>query len=375
MIELGVAFLSYFIVFPFVPKKYLRYYFFIVSITLAMLAFFVVPDSSMDLYRYYDIINYYKEFTVKNINFILEFEPLSILYFFFISRLPDERIFSFINIFIIYGFSTDLIYKHAKRYDLSKNAILISFIFLLFSVSFYLVVSTVRSALVFVLFIYFLYLELVEKKYTRFCWFIYILLCLFHSSAFFLLIIRILLPLKKKIPEKIIVFFTFIWMAFIPLMVNILEKFKFSIFQRLLLKTNNYVGNLYQISDIYVCILEVVGFSIVYFFFLNKHKKDYKELNDFFLFINLLVAFTMGSFFITDIFKRFSMYLSFVAPLIVLMLFKYKKHRVANNNQVYLIKREKILQYMEIFIVLILAIISALFYFLIHYKNLFFLFS
>ncbi|SDP40713.1 EpsG family protein [Eubacterium maltosivorans] len=374
MVELGVAFLSYFIVFQFVPKKYLRYYFFIVSITLAMLAFYVIPDSSMDLYRYYDIISYYKEFTIKNIKFILEFEPLSILYFFFVSRLPDERIFSFINIFIIYGLSTNLIYKHAIRYELSKNAILISFMFLLFSVSFYLVVSTVRSALVFVVFIYFSYLELVEKKYTKLCWIIYVMLCLFHSSSFFLLIIRILLLLKKKIPGKIIVFFTLVWMAFIPLIVNILAKLNFSIFQRLLLKTSNYVGNLYQISDVYVCILEIVGFAVVYSLFLNKYKKDYKELDDFFLFINLLVAFTMGSFFITDIFKRFSMYLSFVAPLIVLMLFKYKKYS-KDNSEIYVLKKEQVLQYMEIFTVLIIAIVSAVFYFLVHYKNLVFLFN
>ena len=123
-----VIFLSYiflFVISFLFTRKKINIYFFIVSLTFGIIAFFFVPDVSFDLYRHYAIIDIFRQYGWNMGVSNSEFPSLIIAngFLYLISFLPTKGFLPAITAFVTYYLLLNIIYKVAIRYDLAKKDI------------------------------------------------------------------------------------------------------------------------------------------------------------------------------------------------------------------------------------------------------------
>ncbi len=168
-----------------------KLYIFLLAVGLAILAYHmdVLPESDLanhhgwiDLFRRNEISSSYS-FSRSNIG--------SFLYFWLISFLPDNNYFQAISVFICYILMFSLAYQVCKDNDAPKSVFWVCIAAILTAYNFYMMANCIRYWLVFSVFFYLLYNELVRKKSKLLIWAGYILLIFFHYGALLLVAARI----------------------------------------------------------------------------------------------------------------------------------------------------------------------------------------
>ena len=198
------------IICPIVPRKYYRWFGFAVSIALAYCAFHVEAYKASDLYRHFGEIDLY-----RTVGYDLLIEDLAemrnpltnILYYLF-SLIDDSRWFPTVIIFVIYQLIFSLINKVAEDEDLTQNQVTACTVFALINFSFYFAIYAVRMWLVFAIFAYTLYVEVIRKKNVVLCWAVYFALIFFHYAALFLLLARLIAFFIMNPPTTVVRLFS-----------------------------------------------------------------------------------------------------------------------------------------------------------------------
>ena len=224
LLFLFVVYFALFTVFPLLRRKtYLIYSIAFIAV-LSWLSFNVNTNPAWDVYRHLETIKLYKH---VGINWVLEnrmdLNPLTHLYF-YLFTFTDGRYFPATTVFITYFIPFYLVYKSANRYNLSQTNVFIITFFLVSNLNYLLVVSNCRLYLLYALFAYFIYMELVETKFKIASWIFYFLAPFFHYGILPLICCRLILLFRKRyiVSDSVIIAILLLlsigYMYFLPLL-------------------------------------------------------------------------------------------------------------------------------------------------------------
>ncbi len=195
LLFLGLAVLN-----PLLTKKHYKLYLFLTVCACSALAFFVVPTPNMDLHRYINVMDLYREVGFR---WVLQNDmhsnPLASLFFLAVSQLEDDRFLPMIAVFLSYGFSLALLYKAGKRFGARRAELNLALLFFMLNFNFYYVIDVVRIYICFAIMAYFLYVDIVEKKRRWLCWLVYIALCYVHYAMLVFVLVRLYFACTRKL--------------------------------------------------------------------------------------------------------------------------------------------------------------------------------
>jgi hypothetical protein len=347
-----VIFLSYiflFVISFLFTRKKINIYFFIVSLTFGIIAFFFVPDVSFDLYRHYAIIDIFRQYGWNMGVSNSEFPSLIIAngFLYLISFLPTKGFLPAITAFVTYYLLLNIIYKVAIRYDLAKKDILLAAFFFVSTLNYLGLISGIRNSLAFAIFTYFLYMDLVENRNKILCWIMYILLCFLHLSVLILLLFRIIVQFNNKFIRIIVMFFSLTWSLFLVNIVDIISRFSnlkifYEFQQKIQIYGIDHQYNTYSYS-VAVPIIILIGVLITYIFFLHINKNKYIEMKVYFNYITLIITFCIGCINYYRLIVTFVSMLCFLSVTFIALLnrsniLKGKVKKIDNFNTMYKIK-------------------------------------
>ena len=180
-------------------KKHPKLFYFLTTVILSSLAYFVVATEKSDLGRYYNMMEYMRsmgfEWSVDNYG---STNPLAFMFFYCISLVNNDALLPAIAVFTTYGFSFAVLHKASKRFNASVTDVNIALIFLMLNMNFYYVLSVIRLYMAFAIMAYFLYVDIVEKKHRVLCFLVYFILCYFHYAMLVFLLLRLILIFTRK---------------------------------------------------------------------------------------------------------------------------------------------------------------------------------
>ena len=185
-------------------KKHPKLFYFITTVILSSLAYFVVVNESSDLYRYINMMEYMRsmgfEWAVDNYG---STNPLAFLFFYVLSLIDNDSLLPVIAVFTTYGFSFAVLYKASKRFNASVTDVNIALIFFMLNMNYFYVVDVIRIYMAFAIMAYFLYLDIIEKKHRLLCLAVYFLLCYFHYAMLVFVLLRFILIFTRKFKGSI----------------------------------------------------------------------------------------------------------------------------------------------------------------------------
>ena len=183
----------------FLIKKHPKLFYFLTTVILSSLAYFVVATENSDLGRYYNMMEYMRsmgfEWSVDNYG---STNPLAFMFFYCISLVNNDALLPAIAVFTTYGFSFAVLHKASKRFNASVTDVNIALIFLMLNMNFYYILSVIRLYMAFAIMAYFLYVDIVEKKHRILCFLVYFILCYFHYAMLVFLLLRLILVFTRK---------------------------------------------------------------------------------------------------------------------------------------------------------------------------------
>lgn len=183
----------------FLIKKHPKLFYFIATVILSSLAYFVVVNESSDLYRYINMMDYMRsmgfEWAADNYG---STNPLAFMFFYILSLIDKDALLPVIAVFTTYGFSFAVLHKASKRFNASVTDVNVALIFFMLNMNYFYVVDVIRIYMAFAIMAYFLYIDIVEKKHRILCFTVYLILCYFHYAMLAFLLLRIILMFTRK---------------------------------------------------------------------------------------------------------------------------------------------------------------------------------
>lgn len=321
----------------FCPKKIIIYYFIIAAFALSVLAFFYSPTQYADLFHHYLMLD---EFKFYGWNYVVDThyfqrQPIFAVYAYLISFFPFKGFLPAITVFLAYLFPFILINKISIKYNIKKEIIVLSFLFILFTMSYLGVMGGIRNMLAFSLFGYTLYSDLVEKKNKIICFTIYIALCLFHSSIVILVVFRLLVALtKKRLSFFFLLVVSLLWPLLSLYIIKILGLLKGVVFFSFLQEqVEGYINGgtqfVYSTASIRLLSLISIFSCLIFCIFMQKYIKDYPD--KYLRFFLITILFTIGGVFQYDLFVRMVCFLIFSSPFVILIALSVSSNGTNRN--------------------------------------------
>lgn len=292
----------------------------LMSITIAFLAgilsYFWIPTEEHDLYRYYiilDKLNYFNKEDVLKLIFERG-EIITMGYFWIISQLGNYQLLQFFPTFIFYIIFSYIILDYSKLNLLDKKKIVFVFIFSFCLYKYISIVSGIRNALSFMIFVLALYFDYKKNKKSLVYKILYIIPLFIHTSSIILIVLRMFSFIKNN-KLQMMIYFLLTLVLINPLiisdLINIIKivvniEFLDFIQNRILLYYENIVFTLnnQSIYRLFECIL-----FIIIFIFVGLKNNNIKE----FILANFYNHFTFIILLFTClIFKYFSVYMRFI---------------------------------------------------------------
>ena len=199
------------VVYLFTPKKFIWFPFAVLTILFAVLAYHILPDPADDLNIYYHHMDVFREMGRDGLRYAINedwFEwktfRASLYYVYIISRFPNNNFLPAITILIVYSLSFDVLYKAAKRFEISKGGLFFASMYVITTFWYYDVASGTRNGLAFVIAFATVYYHLVEKKNIFICLAGYLCAALMHSTGIIPIAIVFAALITKNLKSKFI---------------------------------------------------------------------------------------------------------------------------------------------------------------------------
>ena len=328
------------VIYPFVPRKYIKWLFLALVLALSVMAFFVVPEETDDLSNYFSLIASLRKGGFSLLRRMIEDGsedwdslPVCGLYFYLISRFPDNGMLPAVTIFLAYGSIFWVLWRAAKRYEVNKWYLFLASVFPLSTYWFYDICSGIRNGLTFTLFCFFAYVELVEKKWRPACWVGYVAMCLMHSSGILMMMVRLALLVSGRKGSKLTsVLIVFVMIDGGAIMPHLGEITGIEYFQLLSQKaeravsTSGFSSGTQYLVNITVFVVAVCVFCYAVYV-IKKQTEKYESFSDYINFVQLIVFFMLGSITFTLTFIRFARW---VIPAVISVVFMVGMQ--ANSN-------------------------------------------
>lgn len=302
----------------------------ILVVALSVLAFYVVPNDTDDLARYFETLNYMKQGGREVLQHMKDMRwngwddfPVYAEYFYFISRLPSVHYLSAVTIFISYGLMYLIIYRAANRFHVGKGYLYVGCMFFLSTYWYYDTLSGIRNGLVFAVIMACLYTMLVEKRHIVLGVTGCILAVLFHSAGVILIAIAGCAVLTRKIGGRWVTPITLAGIvmgpAFLGWLSEVTESGFFDVIAEKADRHATGVGFLMQTNFIVNVVVLLV--SVLMFIYLRWYfKVDIrgKDLDLFIQFSTITAFFMLGSVTNPLIFLRLARW---VVPVVMAIFF------------------------------------------------------
>lgn len=328
------------VIYPFVPRKYIKWLFLALVLALSVMAFFVVPEETDDLSNYFWRITNLRKGGFSLLRQMIEDGsedwdslPVCGLYFYLISRFPDNGMLPAVTIFLAYGSIFWVLWRAAKRYEVNKWYLFLASVFLLSTYWFYDICSGIRNGLTFTLFCFFAYVELVEKKWRPACWVGYVAMCLMHSSGILMMMVRLALLVSgrkgSKLTSVLIFFVMIVGGAIMPHLGEITGIEYFQLLSRKAERatsTSGFANGTQYLVNVSVFVVAVCVFYYAVYV-IKKQTEKYESFSDYINFVQLIVFFMLGSITFILTFIRFARW---VIPAVISVVFMVGMQ--ANSN-------------------------------------------
>ena len=328
------------VIYPFVPRKYIKWLFLALVLALSVMAFFVVPEETDDLSNYFWRIANLRKGGFSLLRRMIEDGsedwdslPVCGLYFYLISRFPDNGMLPAVTIFLAYGSIFWVLWRAAKRYEVNKWYLFLASVFLLSTYWFYDICSGIRNGLTFTLFCFFAYVELVEKKWRPACWVGYVAMCLMHSSGILMMMVRLALLVSgrkgSKLTSVLIFFVMIVGGAIMPHLGEITGIEYFQLLSQKAERAVSTSGFAYGTQYLVNVSVFVVAVCVFYYavYVIKKQTEKYESFSDYINFVQLIVFFMLGSITFILTFIRFARW---VIPAVISVVFMVGMQ--ANSN-------------------------------------------
>ena len=319
------------VIYPFVPRKYIKWLFLALVVALSAMAFFVVPEKTDDLNNYFSQVSSLRKGGFSLLRRMIEDGsedwdslPVCGLYFYLISRFPDNGMLPAVTIFLAYGSMFWVLWRAANRYEVNKWYLFLASVFLLSTYWFYDICSGIRNGLTFTLFCFFAYVELVEKKWKPACWVGYVAMCMLHSSGILMMMVRLALLVSGRKGSKLIsILIFFVMIAGGAIMPHLGELTGIEYFQLLSQKagraveTSSFAGGTQYLVNVTTFIVGILIFCYSRYI-ISKQKEKYESFSAYMDFVQLIIFFMLGSVTFTLTFIRFARW---VVPTVISVVF------------------------------------------------------
>lgn len=328
------------VIYPFVPRKYIKWLFLALVVALSVMAFFVVPEKTDDLTNYFSQVASLRKGGFSLLRRMIEDGsedwdslPVCGLYFYLISRFPDNGMLPAVTIFLAYGSIFWVLWRAAKRYEVNKWYLFLASVFLLSTYWFYDICSGIRNGLTFTLFCFFAYVELVEKKWRPACWVGYVAMCLMHSSGILMMMVRLALLVSgrkgSKLTSVLIFFVMIVGGAIMPHLGEITGIEYFQLLSQKAERAVSTSGLAYGTQYLVNVSVFVVAVCVFYYavYVIKKQTEKYESFSDYINFVQLIVFFMLGSITFILTFIRFARW---VIPAVISVVFMVGMQ--ANSN-------------------------------------------
>lgn len=180
------------------PKKANWLSFLALVFALSYLAFYIEPNDTDDVMRYFKQLVYLKDYGYDYLQRCFnegingwDVYRVAGYYFYFISKLPDVHYLPAITIFIAYFLNLLVIYKISVKFDINKLYTYLGVMFFMSTYWYYDIYSGIRNGLAFAVIMACAYYQFVEKKNIVLCIIGYVLACLTHSAGIILVLMII----------------------------------------------------------------------------------------------------------------------------------------------------------------------------------------
>ena len=160
---------------------------FMYNICLAIMGFFNVPYVTQDIYRINEIMRYFAKFSFKkfwSMGVAESTTKAANIYYWLIGKTGILQLLPFITSLITYSCIFYIICNYAKKYDISRQNIAVTVLFVMSSGTYMYTITGIRTMLSLSLICFCFYRETVEKKYSVWHLPIYAIACLLHNFAF-----------------------------------------------------------------------------------------------------------------------------------------------------------------------------------------------
>lgn len=173
----------------------LLYIFTIIIFTIILVLF--DPDYSMDLYRYYKMLEKYQENGIKYafLQYYFKFAPLYPIFFYCVSRFGIPKLLIAITSVISYGITLFLFLKFCKKYTLSKTAVFLGYLSIILFIDL-VAVTGIRQNIGAVLAMVGCYKLMNKNKFMGY--FLILIASLMHHLLWVVLVVVLILSLSKS---------------------------------------------------------------------------------------------------------------------------------------------------------------------------------
>lgn len=321
--------IAFCVIYPFIPRKHIKWLFLAFVLALSVMAFYVKPLETDDLLRYYNSLDLLRKKSLSGY-FDLQRDgygnfdavPVCGLYFFFVSKLGNNNFLPAITIFLTYGSMLLVIWRFANYYKISKLYIFVGTFFLLSTYWYYDTCSGIRNGLAFAVAMFCIYFDLVEKK-KIFCLGYFVAMGI-HSAAVIFLGLRLLTEINMRLRLKILNAISLVGIFFGSYIIEFLGKiFNNSFFKVLLEKTAiNKVRVISFTSGVTILSIVLLLAVIIMCIYMNYriNMDDVKNVESINYFFILLLFFSVGSLSSYLIFTRFMHWVIPMLGSLIIML-------------------------------------------------------
>ena len=179
----------------FVEKKQKKYILIIFSFAIGAIVFNIIPNKSMDLYRYFEKIDYYRTGKIDFYNDVLKSDPITYFLMYIVSKTNNNHYLPLISIIIFYLFYYRAIEIIMRKYDLTSKGYNIVILYMLSLVIIIGTATGVRFSLAIAFFLNGI-AYMINNKKIGIVWFI--IAALSHSTLLIPIAIYLFIIIKKN---------------------------------------------------------------------------------------------------------------------------------------------------------------------------------
>lgn len=333
----AIFFALYFVV----PQKYSAIPCVLFVVALAAMSFYVQPNPTDDLARYFHMINQIEKGGYEGFREMIETNrfdfgsfPVCGYYFYFISLFKNPHYLPFFTILICYGCMILVIQKTASKFKVDKFYTMLALAFAISTYWYYDVCSGTRNGIAFTITVACAYYHLVERKNIVLCFIGYLLACGMHSSGIVLVGLVAVAWLSCNFGSRVVNVALVLSLAAGSALLGIFgDNSKSDFMKSLLGKTENALDNIGvgTQTNYFVNIATFVVCAIILFYGLPYIKKYITDINQrrFFRFYEVLLCFMLGTLLTSLLFARLARWvLPIMAAIVYMICMQMQKSRI-----------------------------------------------